>query len=72
MLLGQGLPPAHRRQPSTTTVNGNSPGGELLRAKSEGNLSETEEAAMTLEDIGEYSIDGIRTGTSRLKLTSKF
>ncbi|GAA5903307.1 fungal specific transcription factor domain-containing protein [Sporobolomyces salmoneus] len=59
MLLGQGLPPQHQRRISTVTANGASPsnsaagGGanETVRAKSEGSLSETEEAAMTLEDI---------------------
>jgi hypothetical protein len=63
MLLGQGLPPQHHRRVSTATTVGASPpnsggGGEggrseIVRAKSEENLSETEEAAMTLEDIGE-------------------
>lgn len=57
MLLGQNVPPPHRRQLSIATANGSSPGGgggggDIVRAKSEGNLSETEEAAMTLEDIG--------------------
>ncbi|GAA5842687.1 hypothetical protein JCM3766R1_005752 [Sporobolomyces carnicolor] len=61
MLLGQGMPPQHHRRISTVTANGASPpnsatersggGHELIRAKSEDNLSETEEAAMTLEDI---------------------
>ncbi|GAA5877963.1 hypothetical protein JCM16303_002795 [Sporobolomyces ruberrimus] len=62
MLLGQGLPPPHhqRKASTATTVNGASPvaterggggSGETVRAKSEDNLSETEEAAMTLEDI---------------------
>ncbi|GAA5964165.1 hypothetical protein JCM3765_005360 [Sporobolomyces pararoseus] len=64
MLLGQGLPPQHHRRVSTATANGASPsngaggegsgggkGNESIRAKSEENLSETEEAAMTLEDI---------------------
>lgn len=66
MLLGQGLPPPHhqRKASTATTVNGASPvaterggggSGETVRAKSEDNLSETEEAAMTLEDIGELS-----------------
>ncbi|GAA6007552.1 hypothetical protein JCM11491_004204 [Sporobolomyces phaffii] len=57
MLLGQGMPPSHQRRPSSVTANGASPPGpggggrELVRAKSEDNISETEEAAMTLEDI---------------------
>ncbi|GAA5930704.1 fungal specific transcription factor domain-containing protein [Sporobolomyces koalae] len=55
MLLGQAPPPPlHRRRISSVTENGVSPRGterELTRAKSEENLSETEEAALTLEDI---------------------
>lgn len=58
------------------TANGASPpnsatersggGHELIRAKSEDNLSETEEAAMTLEDIGE-SASGPAPGLCKAK-----
>lgn len=80
MLLGQGLPPQHHRRTSTaTTTNGASPSGghareesgvggkgnEIVRAKSEENLSETEEAAMTLEDIGELKNFPYHSHTSK-------